>query len=549
VTANQIKIRQGAKIGSVGAETDDEFLFKCFIDHPAFTEIKDLNNSKMFLLGSTGIGKTAFLRMIERQEKDAIFLELTDMAMSHLSNSNAISFLQKIGVDLSFFFQSLWRHVICVEFIKMAIRFDQTEKKANLIQRITGWKTNNDRLRKELEKFVEDYQGDFWNTTDKTITIITEKLEKDLHVEFGGEISRAAGKINYGRAIGAEKRSEYSERAQKYVNSELLVRLSHVISAIADFVKDDGRKYYVLIDKIDEHWVDPSLKHVLVHSLFEACKGLRKIRSLKVITAIRNDVYEKMNHDFPPSTIQVEKNEDYITRIRWGKDLLFKLVQSRVNHLFRWQYTSENVFFYDIFKESYDNKEKTWNYMVERSLHRPRDLVKFVNYCLETSETKSSVSKNDFASAEGLYSADRKEALIHEWEPYYQSADFLINVLHQRPPTFLLAEMCSSDTVDLVFDKLGAETSTQQDELFKIVASSIDGGPALEPIVIAREIASRLYLMGAVGLKISADTPWNWVHLTQRAIKGTLLSAETRLEVHPMLWRALSNVKRKEHQR
>ena len=134
ILSNKIIFTADTSIGNVAAETDDEFLFKCFVDHPAFAAIKDMNNSKMFLLGGTGTGKTAFLKMIEKNEK-ARFIELFDLSMSHLTNSDAIQLLRKIDVDISFFLQALWRHVICIELIKLSTRIEDEEDTKNFLQR------------------------------------------------------------------------------------------------------------------------------------------------------------------------------------------------------------------------------------------------------------------------------------------------------------------------------------------------------------------------------------------------------------------------------
>ena len=111
-------IRTGAKIGQIAAEADDEFLFKCFIDHPALEEIKNPTSPKMILLGSTGVGKTAFVRMIEKQERRCHSIELDELSLSYISNSDVINFLLALDVPLDHFFQALWKHVICIEYIK-----------------------------------------------------------------------------------------------------------------------------------------------------------------------------------------------------------------------------------------------------------------------------------------------------------------------------------------------------------------------------------------------------------------------------------------------
>ena len=126
--ANKIVFSSNINIGQNGAENDDEFLFKCFIDHHALSELTDINNPTNFVLGSTGSGKTALLRMIEKNADNCQPFEVHEMAMNHITNSDVVQFLQSIEVDLSIFFQALWRHVICIEYIKLVIQADTKDK-------------------------------------------------------------------------------------------------------------------------------------------------------------------------------------------------------------------------------------------------------------------------------------------------------------------------------------------------------------------------------------------------------------------------------------
>lgn len=105
MSVNKIVLSDSTNIGQNGAEHDDEFLFKCFVDHPAYSEITDVNSPTTFLLGSTGAGKTAILRMINKQEDNVSELEVHDMAMNHIANSDTILFLKSLGVDLNLFFK------------------------------------------------------------------------------------------------------------------------------------------------------------------------------------------------------------------------------------------------------------------------------------------------------------------------------------------------------------------------------------------------------------------------------------------------------------
>lgn len=66
IRTNPVIIRPDTSIGNNAAEADDEFLFECFVDHPALDVTRDVSNSKMFVLARTGGGKTAIIRMISR---------------------------------------------------------------------------------------------------------------------------------------------------------------------------------------------------------------------------------------------------------------------------------------------------------------------------------------------------------------------------------------------------------------------------------------------------------------------------------------------------
>ena len=443
---NKIIFATDSNIGNVSAETDDEFLFRCFVDHPALSTIKDMKNSKMFLLGSTGVGKTAFLRMVEKNE-NAKFIELYELSMSYLSNSDTIQFLQKIDVDISFFLQALWRHVICIELIKMAMKIEDEDDTKGFVGKLFNFGKDNG-ARKKFIDFVEDNQGSFWNTVDATIIEVASRLEKDISAEFGGEIQKASMRAGYARGLSEEKKAQFQQRAKKFVNPSLLADLSKVVNGLAEYLSSKPENYYILIDGLDEHWVDPAIKNTIVHSLFEACKGLRKIRNLKVIVSVRNDLYEKMNMEYPPSQGQLEKNEDYIVRIKWTKEQLWELVEKRIGHLFRWKYTKENVHFVDLFKTTYDNKKRSWTYIVERSLYRPRDVIKYVNFCFQSAEGKTEISKTDFLNAEKTYSDDRLEALISEWSPVFSGVQIVLNTLQSKPVYFSAFDFCKSKFVD-----------------------------------------------------------------------------------------------------
>jgi Cdc6-like AAA superfamily ATPase len=87
MSKNPTILRPGANIGNSSAEADDEFLFECFVDHPAVSIMADLSSSKFFISGRTGSGKTAVLRMLEKQNKNVSSVDLHELALGYLANS------------------------------------------------------------------------------------------------------------------------------------------------------------------------------------------------------------------------------------------------------------------------------------------------------------------------------------------------------------------------------------------------------------------------------------------------------------------------------
>jgi hypothetical protein len=60
--------------------------------------------------------KTAILKYIHSKSEHSVEIDPSEMAMSYVSNSDALNFLHAIGADLDLLFQALWKHVLCTEF-------------------------------------------------------------------------------------------------------------------------------------------------------------------------------------------------------------------------------------------------------------------------------------------------------------------------------------------------------------------------------------------------------------------------------------------------
>lgn len=535
--ANPITIQAGTEIGSVSAEADDQFLFECFVDHPILSQIEDVNSPKMILLGGTGAGKTALLRMIEKKKEHVQSVEINELAMNHIANSDIIKFLESIDVRLDIFFQCLWRHVICMEFIRLRYAINDEEKSKTIFSAISLY-FSKDHSRTKAIKYLSDWKDKFWITMDESIREVTEKFEDNISGELDAEIGKFRGNAGYGRTLGKEKKTQIQQRARKFVESDLISDLAHVINLLGSEYAKTGHDFYILIDKIDENWVDDSIRYRLIRALIEALKSMRRIKNLKIIVAMRNDVLEKVTQETKGEGFQAEKYEDYISRIRWNEDNLKSLINRRINLLYKRKYTRQNVLFEDIFTSKVD-KQQPFPYMLERTQLRPRDIINFTNFAFAQSEGSVAVGQSALKAAEKTYSLNRRAAVEDEWSSVYPALGVLIDSLERKPETFSVSELTNQDYISSLVGKFLSHESPQSDSIWQPISQLYDDYREGSCFEVIRYILHRLNITGVVGLKIGKNDSYNWYSKSLKSVEPIQVGSDSRVRIHPMYFASL----------
>ena len=538
MSADTIVLNDGVNVGQNGAENDDEFLFKCFVDHPAYSELVNINTPSTFLLGSTGAGKTAILRMVNKLEENVSDLIVHDMAMNHIANSDTILFLKSLDVDLNLFFQALWKHVFCIEYIKVATHArdkDQfTYKVTKLIETLT-----RGRPREKLESFVKKHEKQFWNTIDENVIELTDTLENEFNASLGGELKKFVAKAGYVHTLGSQQKIQLQQRARKFLNESTLSELPSVITALSDYTRGRQDKYFITVDGLDEHWVDEDIKFELIQAMFESLKSLKKLRNFQVVVALRNDLYVRMIQETHSAKRQIEKYDDLIIRLRWSESQLKELADKRIREMCRRQYSSQNVSFSEVFKQHPTTKDTPWNYLYARTLRRPRDVINFINLAMQAAEGKSAVSKNAFLKGEANYSNLRHETLIHEWSGTFPGISILLEQLRGLPAYRNASELAHTKFLGKLYDEFGQDVKLHTDQIWRRLVAYVDKDIRLEPIELTQMVLYRLHIIGAIGLKIREDQPWDWIFETNRPVSEQQIEQTTKFRVHPMLYAAL----------
>lgn len=405
--------RNNSNIGNLEAETD-LFLQDCFIETEAYkilSSFGDVNgdNLKRIVVGRTGSGKTALLEYIRANSviSDQAELAAETTIFDYIKNNKFINNLMQNNVDLKIFFKALWNHVILVKIISLL-------------------KENKDffaKLRnkyRELEKYIDKYEAVFF--TDEALNTITETFQNDMEEKLNFKVLSVAGGVN------AERKIEIQGQTNAYVNQELLSKQRKIIEYLKnDFKWDKQKKIFISVDDLDKSWItDFKIKYGFINSLMDSIREFLPLQNLKIIISIRTDILEGV---YQNNFRQEEKDLSLLLPLEWSKEEIRNLLDKRITHLLKDKYQKlispklEDVFNFTI------SGEKADEFILNRTMLRPRDAIDFINKCFSAANGKTVIQIHELTTAEEYYFDSRKKALKDEWKAVYPEVDTYVDIL------------------------------------------------------------------------------------------------------------------------
>lgn len=530
--------RELDNVGDLDADLDRPFLKECFVDPGVLDLLLDCELPQRVLVGRTGAGKTAILlRIAQTQEKVTQFNPET-LSLNYISNSTILPFLFEIGVNLDLFFDLLWRHVFATELIRQRYSIRDTEQQGialgNLLERFS-----RDSTKRKALQYLRKWGDKFWIDADERVKELTERLEKAITMQgnvAGGPMSK--GSLEAQAKQSAEAKREVVKRCQYVVDQVQANDLSGLVDLIDACLDDDQQRYYVLVDKLDDNWVDNAYKAALVRGLLRSVRAFQKVRGAKIIVGLRNDLLERIFED-DNLTAQREKFESLFYYLQWKKEKLILALDERVNKLVRSRYSaSQCVSHRDVMVGSLGKKgggPSAVDYVVERTLMRPRDLISYFNFCIREAGAVPQISAEIIKRAERPYSLSRLDALGWEWKLNYPN---LINAAKQLlgngPAYFAIADVSSSSCIALAEYLKDHATAIDR---FTQLAEKYERD--LRDIELKRAAFWLMYYVGLVGLKSSKAQPFDFSFEGPIRISEHEINENTRVQVHKCFWRAL----------
>ena len=534
-TANPILIKRGLRIGDLEAETDKELLSACFVDNGDLDLLIDVDRPESIIVGRTGSGKSALLLQIQKYVDKSKMLDPNDISIRFLEHSDIIQFFESIGVKLDLFYRLLWRHILTVELLKLRYDLKSENDGRGILAKLASM-VERDLIKKEALSYFREWGTKFWLDTDQQLREVTEKLGQELKAGFDTELQGVDISLIGARNLSTEKKTEIVHKANKVVNSIQIKKLANILDLLEESVfTDQQKKYYLLIDKLDEEWANTETRYRFIRALIEEIKTFRKISNIKIIVALRRDLLDIVFDCTRDAGFQQEKYESYMLPLLWSKDTLEQMIERRINEVFKRQYTKEGVRFDNIFPSPRKGgKQVALDYVIERTLLRPRDVMQFLNECFISALNSPRVSWEALTRAEGVYSEKRIKSLYEEWSQVYPCLKETIEIMRGMP--FIFKRSTLAERLNNIVDKL---IDNDDDPCGKAVIDFCNSGGKTNESEVVSEILNCLYRIGAVGVKVSATEPYMWSDHGKAILSKSEIKRVNQIQTHKMLLRTL----------
>ena len=507
-------------IGNLEAETDT-FLNNCFIETNAYKTLLcfDDNDPKFFkriIVGRTGSGKTALLKQISKNfniNPNSI-IEAEKTIFEHIKNNKYISELIDSGIDLRVFFKALWIHVILTKIIEI-------DKNSQTVfdDMMLFFSKNN---KKKTLNYFDTYKDIFFESN--VLTEITTELTKKLD----GETSFSKLKLN-GELTDSEKRTVQSTTTN-YVNQMLLRDQKEVISYFEnELLSDKQKKIIIQIDDLDKSWFkNDHIHYDFINALLEAFKALLAIKSVKILISIRTDILEGV---YAAGLKQEEKDQSLILVLEWSRQSIRELLDKRITHLLKNQYARKQIpLFKDIFNVHINNISAD-EYILDRTMLRPRDAIDFVNICFNKAQGSSVITADHILEAEESFYESRKGAIIKEWGGLYSDISHYLGAIFKiKTRTFVADDLKIKQTISDISDLFLDSNDNVGDvtPMKKLFLEDTTNEKSIELLL------NVWFKVGIIGIKKS-DTITIFSTFSKRKLDDS--DYEKLFIIHPLFWR------------
>lgn len=445
--------------GKVSAERDD-LLSSYFFDNGVLRSVVE-SPSSFLILGRKGAGKTAVFRYLTENSKECIQSADILVPLSFEDYNWSIhSLLTNETKAESMLYKQSWRFVILVESVKAyASWFDK--RGSPLPKRLLN-------ARNLLEKLFDSPVPSIYQIVGRKLLALSSlKLPGgDLDLEEGAldSVSVQTGEVSFDQVQASRDLKQHLSE-----NIENLIR--YLDRALED--ADSGwPTVFIAFDRVDEAWDDVSYdsSRKVIAGLVAACDSLNAQYKGKIrpIVFLREDIFDVLSLNDANKL-----REDCGALLHWNKESLTNLILRRVNYFGKKSGVPAISDLDSMFdKSEMRQRARPSNYLLRRTMMRPRDLISLFSRTVDTMREKADDPFSDdrpifdqlecdsIYGAEPGYSDWLKQELLDEWRVQRPVIVHLFHALQNNGSTNFTQESLVKELTKLVGSVSSADALT-----------------------------------------------------------------------------------------
>ncbi|MCK5534361.1 hypothetical protein KAI68_04525 [bacterium] len=373
-------------IGDIAAENEIENLRGYFVRTGEFNAAR--KGHVQIIVGRKGSGKTALFYALRHQinpsRRDVCVLDLKPEGYQFARLNEEI--LRKMTPAVrQHTLTALWDYVLLLELTHKILKDKKEVAIANRnVKKGNVWNS----LREEYELHRNLEQGDFSERLNDLINKIIERSPK---------IELSKGSPGITELIFIHDIAKLKELLAEYLS--------------------DKEEVWLLFDNLDKNWkANKQNEHevLILKALLSAGRKLKKMLvkrriNFHSIIFVRSDIYSFFLEE------TTDRGKEQVVYLNWDDVNLFKVMFG-----LRVDYNAKTVEdFNEIWTNMFDlhiGAISSFNYMIERTLQRPRDFLLFSAYALQTAINRghNRINADDILQSEETYSRDLFTGLSYE---------------------------------------------------------------------------------------------------------------------------------------
>lgn len=477
---------QSLDLGSTSAENEMRTLENYYLKTDQF--LKSLRGEANIVVGRKGSGKSAIFLQVrdrERNKKGNIVLDLKPDGYKLIKFKELIlSFLEEGTFQHTI--MAFWEYVLLLEICYKILEKDREQHKHNHV------------LYEPYRALANLYHAEGYETEGDFSERMSSLMEK----------------------ISTEYRSKHGDRTKVRLSASSLTEMlyCHDVRELSKQVigyMENKEMCWLLFDNVDKGWPTSGLEHedlLIIRGLIDATKKIERQFGkfnivVNTIVFLRNDVYELLVKETS------DRGKDASVLLDWtDPDLLRELVRLRI--------ISNDIDGDKKFESLWPNicvshyaGEDSSQYLIDRSLMRPRFLLNLINQCKSyaINLNHERILEEDIQKGLTAYSTDLLSDIGYE-----------INDVE-------------SNTSDILYAFIGSKSIVSKDDVFKILGEfQVDSN-------YFDKIFELLLWYGFIGLVINNEPKYIYdFNYSMKLMTGMIKKkGDIEYSINPAFWPAL----------